>query len=165
LTAETHTHIRTHTHTHTHTHIHKGGKDVCTRTQGKKERERERDRRKDQFAFHVLRRGRDPGYQNEGWNLPKKKQRRRHDPKMCSKTSAADTIQNLRRNDKNCTYGHTHIHKGDKDACTRTQGKKDRQRGHLQCAAARSDDDWGISPSCFCLTKTSFASFHGIDPF
>jgi hypothetical protein len=47
--------------------------DVYTRTQGKKERERERDRRKDQFVFHVLRRGRGPGCKNEGWNLAKKK--------------------------------------------------------------------------------------------
>jgi hypothetical protein len=89
------THIRTHT--HANTHIHKGGKDVCTRAQGKKERERDTHRRKDQFAFHVLRRGKVPGCKNEGWNLAKKKQRRRHDPKMCSATSAAGTIQNLRR--------------------------------------------------------------------
>ena len=68
-----------------------------TDTGEKGERERERDRRKDQFAFHVLRRGRDPGYKNEGWNLAKKKQRRRHDPKMCSKTSAAGTMLYLRR--------------------------------------------------------------------
>jgi len=27
------------------------------------------------------------------------------------------------------------------------------------------DGDWGSSPSCFCLTKTSFASFHCVDPF
>ena len=62
-----------------------------------KRRERERDRSKDQFAFHVLRKGRGPGCKNEGWNLAKKKKRRRYDPKMCSKRSAAGTIQNLRR--------------------------------------------------------------------
>ena len=51
-----------------------------TDTGGKGETERERDGRKDKFAFHVPRRGRDPGCQNEGWNLAKKKRRRRHDP-------------------------------------------------------------------------------------
>ena len=68
-----------------------------TDTGEKGETERERDGRKDKFAFHVPRRGRDPGCQNEGWNLAKKKRRRRHDPSMCSKTSAAGTIHNLRR--------------------------------------------------------------------